>query len=218
MRDKQKTENEKTADEKTALTKGNSELKEQLANLNTKLAETKWQSFRGIGQKESILVGDGNIRHVKQQYLKDTEVICEDKSLAAAFEVKIGRLKRGYENMNIVIRSADSRQVVASCTSAVEVVNSFRGVVTAAKEKARNVTISSIPPVINPPDTDQKKKSPLLTQGYYICARNGKCRSRITLPCSLWATVPSMTDTLNKMDTTLPQRQRTNLQGGCKST
>ncbi len=40
-----------------------------------------------------------------------------------------------------------------------EVVNSFRGDVTTAKEKARNVTISSIPPVINPPDTEEKISS-----------------------------------------------------------
>ena len=96
---------------------------------------------------------------MKQQNLKDTEVISEDKSLVAAFEDKIERLKCGYENMDIVIGSADSRQVVASSTPAAEVVNFFCRGVTATEEKTRHVTVPSIPPVINPPDTEEKISS-----------------------------------------------------------
>ncbi len=37
---------------------GWSELKEQLANLNTKSAEVKWQSFRSIGQEQQVSFAD----------------------------------------------------------------------------------------------------------------------------------------------------------------
>ncbi len=159
MKRTQEKENEELQTAKTALQTENTSLKESIATLNTKLPEMKWQSFRGPNQKKSVLVGDGSIKHVSHQNLKDTEVICEDNGLLQSIGDRLRRLNCGYDSMDIVAGSADNRRAISTSKPAADIVESYRVIVDIAKDKARNVTISSIPPLLDLTDSENKVAS-----------------------------------------------------------
>ncbi len=79
--------------ENTALSNQNFSPQESVAELNSKVAEMKWRSFRRDGQASSLLIGDGTIKHVTKCNVKDTDPICHNTDVPGMLD-KIKRPKR----------------------------------------------------------------------------------------------------------------------------
>ncbi len=100
------------------------------------------------------------------------------------------RLNRGYDSTDIVAGSAESQRAVSTSKPALDrIQRSNRAIVDIAKDKVRNVTISSIPPLLDP--TYSKNKVASVNAGLLQL-----CRSPTTPPCLPSATVPQMMATL----------------------
>ncbi len=98
------------------------------------------------GQKSAVLIADEQLRHVCASNLIDTDVRCKRGEKIAEAAWGIRDLNRGHDQLTVLIGGND-------CTSnepstAETIVEKYSGLIDTAKEKARNVSLVSIPPQI----------------------------------------------------------------------
>ncbi len=72
------------------------------------------------------------------------ETVLKERAGISQISEELQRLPRGYENAILLVGGEDCD--TAGSKTAVEIVDSYKGLVKSAKEKACQVTVSSVPP------------------------------------------------------------------------
>ncbi len=136
---RQRTESEKVEKE-------NDDPRKMIKDDRQRVDDLTWQSFRKRGQKSTVLIADGQRRHVCDSKLIDTDVRCKRGKKIADVARDITDLNRGHDQLTVMIGGNDCTGNEPS--TAESVVEKYSGLIDTAKEKARNVTLVSIPPQI----------------------------------------------------------------------
>jgi hypothetical protein len=154
---KHKDEIQKISDEKQKLDEENKALKKNIGELNVKVTSLTWKSFRNLNQRSHVLVGNDIIHNVSEEMLEDTQVVCSKDGCISDVKKTVEQLNSGYDTITLVVGSNDC--VKDTPETPEEIVKSYSELIDNAKGKCQNMTVSSMPPRLNPPEIQEKVDS-----------------------------------------------------------
>ncbi len=129
------------------LTKENAELSNKIANSTPTLPDER-------SRPKSIVVGDSLVKDLDEKKLVDTDVDYQRDARVLDVIGKIKNLPTGYSHIALVVGGNDCDGEARP--SGTDIVSSYGRLVDVAKQKARDVTVSSILPRIRSEDTRER--------------------------------------------------------------
>ncbi len=149
-----KEDTDKLQKENDKLSKKNGELLDRIGQLNGQLTDLTWKSFRRPGQQNTVLLGDGQLKRISSYKIKGTEMVLQEGADIAQISDEIEKLPRGYDNAILLVGGEDCD--IPGSSTAADIVKSYKELVLFTKDKARRVTVSSVPPRLGTNDTTEK--------------------------------------------------------------
>ena len=137
-----------------ALTAENTQLRQKTAEISEQIGDLTWRSYRQRHQPRAIAVGDKLLQDVSEDLLVDTTVRYREDAQVADLDEDVRGLSRGYDNIAIITRANDCDRT--DPPDAATIVQSYGQLIDHAKDKAKTVTVSSIPPRLTPKETREK--------------------------------------------------------------
>ncbi len=137
-----------------ALTGENTQLRQKTAKMSEQIADLTLRSYRQRDQPSTVAVGDNLLQDVSEDLLVDTTVRYRKDAQVADLAEDIRGLSRGYDNIAIITRANDCDRT--DPPDAATIVQSYGQLIDHAKDKAKTVTVSSIPPRLTTKDTREK--------------------------------------------------------------
>ena len=143
------------AKQKEELLKDNKELKDTVEHLRK---DIQLKSDRGRDRdavsRYSLVIGDGSIKDIDENKLKDTKVISKPKGELKDVQDIVSRLPDRYPGITIVAGGEDCDADPSA--SAQDITESYRQLIRDAKEKCESVVVSSICPRLYSTETQDK--------------------------------------------------------------
>ncbi len=143
------------AKQKEELLKDNKELKDTVENLRKDVhLKSDRGGDRNAGSRYSLVIGDGCIKDIDENKLKDTKVISKPKGKLKDVQDIVSRLPDRYPGITIVAGGEDCDADPSA--TAQDITESYRHLIRDAKEKCENVVVSSICPRLSSTETQEK--------------------------------------------------------------
>ena len=141
-------------EENTKLAKENQSLRQNIADLNSKVNCLTWKSFRRSHKSNHVVVGNNIIRDISVDKLEDTEVICKKEGCISDIKTVVEDLTPGYETISLVVGGKDC--VTNPEKPADDIVKSYCEMIDSAKNKCQNVKVTSMCPVLVQDNVQEK--------------------------------------------------------------
>ncbi len=143
------------AQQKEELLKDNKELKDTVENLRKDVhLKSDRGGDRSAVSRYSLVIGDGCIKDIDENKLKNTKVISKPKGKLKDVHDIVSRLPDRYPGITIVAGGEDCD--ADPSVSAQDITESYRHLIRDAKEKCENVVVSSICPRLSSTETQEK--------------------------------------------------------------